>query len=81
MKLLKLREHLQEKREALVTCQTAAAKHILDLAEALKEQMDQQAKLEENKKAIDIFVKRLAAAEEEKVVLLKQLSEYKGECE
>lgn len=80
-KVLKLSQTLREKREALVASQTATVKHILELAEALKEKMDQQSKLEENKKAINIFVKQLAAAEEEKTILLTQLSKYKGECE
>ena len=56
-KVLKLSQTLREKREALVASQTATVKHILELAEALKEKMDQQSKLEENKKAINIFVK------------------------
>lgn len=76
-----MNQTLREKREALVASQSATAKHILELAEALKEKMDQQSKLEENKKDIDIFVRQLAAAEEEKAELLTQLSKYKGECE
>ena len=79
VKLLKLRQLLQEKKKALVTSQTAMVKHILELAEALKEKMNQQAKLEESKKAIDNFAKQLATAEEEKATLLTQLGEYKGE--
>lgn len=76
-----MRKTLQEKREALVTFQTATVKHILDLVKALKEKMDQHVKLEENKKAMDTYVKKLAAAEEEKITLHNQLIEYKGDQE
>ena len=80
-KVANLKQTLQEKREALVTSQTTMVKHILDLAEALKEKMDQQSKLEESKRAIDIFTKQLATAEAEKAALLVQLAEHKGERE
>ena len=78
-KVTKLKQTVQEKREALVTSQTTMVK--LDLAEALKEKMDQQPKMEENRTAIDFFVKQLATAEEEKTALLARIVEHKEEQE
>jgi len=56
-------------------------KHILDLAEALKEKMDRHVQLEESKKTVDTYLKQLAAKNAESMVLYNQLREYQGERE
>ena len=81
VKLEATKKALQEKREALMTCQTTTVKHIMELAKVLKENMDQHIKLEENKKAMDAYLKQHAAAEEENMALQNKLNEFKGERE
>lgn len=64
-----------------MSCQSTTVKHILDLAQVLKDKMDQHIKLEGNKRTMNVYLEQLSTKEAEKVVLQNQLNEYKGERE
>lgn len=64
---------LCEKGEALVACQSTTVKHILDLAVALKEKLDQQVELDASKKTIDLYQRQVAEKEQQNGVLQQQL--------
>lgn len=67
------RTQLIEKSEALVSCQSTKVKHLLELAEAVKEKMDNQIILDEHKKTIDWQQKQVADKEAENEALRQQV--------
>ena len=62
-------KQLCEKDESLIVYQSTTVKHILDLVVALKDKLDQQVVLDENKKNIDLYRKQVAKKEHENVIM------------
>lgn len=67
------RVELIEKTEALIKCQSANVKHIYELAQAMKEKMEDQAVIEGHNKTIDLLQNQVAEKEKENVTLRQQV--------
>lgn len=69
-------EQLIEKSEALISCQSTNVKHLLKLAQAMKEKMDQHVLFEENKKIMNYYHEQLIVKEKERLNMQEQSGRY-----
>jgi hypothetical protein len=74
-------EQLWTKSELLITCQAENVKHLQAMAEAMREKMEYQRRLEDNNKTIASNQEQMAAQEREIIALQSRLDQQGGESE
>ena len=75
------RNQLIEKTEALIKCQTVNVKHIYELAQAMKDKMEDQVAMEGHLKTIDLLQNQVAEKEKENATLRQQVSQLERQPE
>lgn len=68
-------EQLWEKNEALIKCQTENVKNLYELAQLMKEKMENMALIDEGRKALEVSKLEVASKEREIQLLKGQLQE------